>query len=311
MGYHARIESRTLGSFLTTRSRNSELWFVNNKRLEESILGFAAKYSNRYSVKLFALAIEGNHIQGPALFPKANRSEFMRDFNSSVARAVPKFVKEYRGGRFWARRYSAEFLPSAEDIEEYFFYTVLQPIKDGLVEKLSDYPGYNCFHDAVYGVKRKFKVVRWAEYNSAKRFNSKISISDFVDEVTLQFERVPGYEHLTQDEYAKMMCKKFEERRKAIVEERRKRGLRIAGKRALLRKQPGKIPLKTKTSKPYEHRPRVLSVCNKRRAEYRAWYYRIFSEFKAASSKYRAGDLLAEFPEGTFRPYLKLVVSLE
>jgi hypothetical protein len=79
MGYHPRIESTKLPSFVTTRSRNSELWFINNKPLEDAILGYAAKYKERYGAKLYALAIEGNHIQGPILFPKANRSDFMRD----------------------------------------------------------------------------------------------------------------------------------------------------------------------------------------------------------------------------------------
>src|SRR5262249_8637853 len=155
MGYHPRIESKTIPSFLTTRARASELWFVNNRRLEEAVLGYAAKFTARYEVDLYALAIEGNHVQGPALFPEGSRSHFMRDFNSCIARAVKRFTPEYRGGRFFDRRYSNEFLPSAEDVEEYFFYTVLQPIKDGLVENLSDFPGYNCFHDAIHGIERE------------------------------------------------------------------------------------------------------------------------------------------------------------
>lgn len=311
MGYHPRIESRTLGSFITTRSRNSELWFVNNSKLESVILSFAAKYAQRYSVKLYALAIEGNHIQGPALFPEANRADFMRDFNSSVARAVPKFAKEYRGGRFWARRYSAEFLPNADDIEEYFFYTVLQPIKDGLVEKISDYPGYNCFHDAVHGIKRRFKVVRWAEFNAARRFNPHVSITDFMDEIILQYDRLPGYEHLTQSEYVKVMSEKLEQRRLAIVEERWRKGLGFAGRRALLRTKPGSLPVSTKTSGMYEHRPRVLSVCHQRRAEFRAWYFDVYWAYKTASAQYRAGNIHIIFPEGTYRPFLKMELSLE
>ena len=73
--------------------------------------------------------------------------------------------------RFWERRYSAEFLPGAADIEEYFFYTVLQPVQDGLVEHLHEYPGYNCFRDAIWGIERTMTVVNWAGYNSAKRYN--------------------------------------------------------------------------------------------------------------------------------------------
>jgi hypothetical protein len=194
MAYHPRIETADMGSFLTTRSRNSELWFANNPALERSTLGYAAKYTQRYSVKLYALAIEGNHIQGPADFPLCNRAAFMRDFNSTVARAVRRVTPSYPGGRFWGRRYSSEFLPGPEDIERQFFYTVLQAVQDGLVTKISDYKGYNCFHDAVWGITRKFEVVRWGEYHAAKRHNQAVAIKDYTDIYELKYERLPGYE---------------------------------------------------------------------------------------------------------------------
>ncbi len=311
MGYHARIESKTLSSFLTTRSRNSELWFVNNPNLEKAILGYAAKYAKRYQVTLYALSIEGNHIHGTALFPQANRSDFMRDLNSSVARAIPRYTPTYNGGRFWARRYSAEFLPGADDIEEYFFYTVLQPINDGLVEKLSQYPGYNCFHDAIWGIKRKFKTVRWKEYYLTKRFNSKISIKDFTDIVTLEYARLPGYEELSQKEYVKIMKEKCEERIRMIVEARRQRGASFLGRAALIKVKPGSMPHSSKVSSISSHRPRVLSVCHERRAQYRKWYFEIYFAYKEASSAYRQGKLDTEFPEGTYRPHLKCREKIE
>jgi REP element-mobilizing transposase RayT len=183
---------------------------VNNASLEKVILGYVAKYAARYDVKLYALAIEGNHIHGPALFPKCNRADFMRDLNSSVARAVPRNTS-HPGGRFWARRYSNEFLPGDKDVEKYFFYTVLQAVQDGLVEKISDYPGYNCFNDAIWGRRHAFKVVRWGEYNAKKRWDPNTSIVEFTDIVHLQYERLPGYEHLSQKEYAHLMMKKLEE----------------------------------------------------------------------------------------------------
>ena len=48
------------------------------------------------------------------------------------------------------------------DIEEQFFYTVLQPVQDGLVPNINEYPGYNCFEDAIQGKERVFKVINWA-----------------------------------------------------------------------------------------------------------------------------------------------------
>ncbi len=303
MGYHPRIESAELASFLTTRSQNARLWFVNNRELERAVLGYAARCAERYSVKLYALAIEGNHIQGPAHFPNENRAEFMRDFNSTVARAVPVHTPEYEGGRFWARRYSSEFLPAAEDIEERFFYTVLQPVQDGLVEKISDYPGYNCFHDAVWGIAREFKVVKWGEYNAARRYNPKVSIKDYTSIVTLRYERIPGYEHLNQKEYADLMHKKLEERRAAIVKERLKEGKGFEGRARMLAKKRGTFPVSSKTATRFSRRPRVLSKSKDRRESCKKWYFSVFAAYKAASRAFRLGQHDVKFPEGTYKPY--------
>ena len=306
MGYHPRIENSALASFLTTRSRNSELWFVNNPILERVILGYLAKYSTRYGAKLYAFAIEGNHNQGVSKFPNCNRADFMRDLNSSVARAVPRFTEEYTGRRFWGRRYSQEFVPGNEDIEARFFYTVLQPVQDGLVSKISDYPGYNCFHDAIYGIERKFKVVNWQKYNAAKKKNPLISIKFFEEVVMLKYERLPGYDHLSVKDYAELMKRKLEVHRQRIINERKARGLTcFLGKAALLGTKRGSLPNKTKTSTINSHRPRVLSVCPIRRQNCLAWYFSNYFAYRKASKEYRSGNLDAQFPPGMYLPMLR------
>ena len=282
---------------------------MNNRGLEEAMLGYAAQCTQRYGVRLYALAIEGNHVQAPAHFPGANRASYMRDLNSSIARAVPRFTPEYEGGRFWGRRYSQEFLPGEADIEEYFFYTVLQVVQDGLVERISEYPGYNCFHDAVRGRARKFKVVKWGEYNKRKAYDPSATIDDFTEVFSLQYTRLPGYEDLSQKEYTALMCRKLEERRQAIVEKRKAKGLGFLGRAGLLRIRRGAKPKTTKTSDSTSHRPRVLSVCPKRRAECKKWYFNTYSCYKAASESYRQGNSGAEFPKGTYKPQLMFPVD--
>ena len=303
MGYHPRIETDKMTDFLTTRARNSELWFVNNKPLEQAILGYAAKYSTIHQVALYALAIEGNHIQAPAHFSNQNRAQFMRDFNSSVARAVPRYTEHYPGGRFWARRYSNEFLPAEEDVEKYFFYTVLQPVQDGLVERISEYPGYNCFHDAIWGIQREKKVVNWSAYYEAKRWKKQVNIKDYIEIYTLEYARLPGFEELTQKEYATLMQKKLEERRLEIVRKRRAEGKGFAGRRVIKKTKQGALPKTTKSSTRTSHRPRVLSECPKRRHEGLDWYFEIYFEYKAISKKYREGAFGILFPPGTYKPY--------
>jgi hypothetical protein len=58
-------------------------------------MGHVARVSTRYGVKIYALALEGNHVQAPALFPQGNRACFMRDLNSAIARSVARLVPEY------------------------------------------------------------------------------------------------------------------------------------------------------------------------------------------------------------------------
>lgn len=304
MNYHPRIETAEYPNFLTTRCRNSELWFVNNPALDEAILGYLAKYAAEYKVTLYAFSIEGNHLHSVAHFPEPNRASFMRDFKSTAARAVPRHTPEYPGGQVFGRRYSNEFIKGDETVEDKFFYTVLQPVQDGLVERISEYPGYNCFHDAIHGIKRRYKVVRWKDYHAALRYNVEAKISDYTDYVYLEYARLPGYEELTQKDYAELMLKKLEKRRLEAIAKRRADGRSgVAGRAALLRTKRGAKPKSTKTSTITSHRARVLAVCDKERAEGREWYFDIYYRYKEASRRYRAGELDVEFPPGTYRPY--------
>jgi len=304
MGYHPRIEPSDKSSFLTSRCRNSKLWFANNRPVEEAILGYAAKFKLRYDVKLYALAIEGSHIQAPADFPLRNRAKFMQDFNSNVARCIPRYTSHYPGGRLFERRYSSEFMPGMEDIEEYFFYTVLQPVNDGLVSKLSEYPFYNCFNDAVNGIERLYKVVDWTAYHAKKRYDPSARIKDFTKLIPLKYNRLPGYEGLSQKDYSKLMSQKLEERRVKIVNERLAAGKGFLGRDYLLTVVPGTPAKNPKRSKYSDHRPRVLSICPERRAVCLDWYFRNYFDYKIASKKYRQGDLHAIFPEGMYPPSL-------
>lgn len=303
MGHHPRQESSENGKFVTSRCKNSELWFANNPAVEKAILGYTAKFIQRYEITLYALAIEGSHTHADLKTPLMNLSSFMRDFNSCTANAVKRLTPHYPGGPLFEKRYSDEQLPREMDIEEQFFYTVLQPVQDGLVPRISEYPFYNCFHDAVNGIGRKVYVVNWTDYNAARRYNKKVKIADYTEEFILKYERLPGYESMSQKEYAKMMNEKLERRRTAIVEDRRKRGLGYVGRAKLLQMVCGTPAKNPKRSGPQSHRPRVLSKCDETRAEAKAKYFDKYFSYKKASKLYREGDLSVEFPIGMYPPH--------
>ena len=297
-----RIESGDFASFITSRTVNSRLWFVNNQRIERLCLTNLARYGEKYGAELYAFVLMGNHHHQVARFPNRNRSSFYRDFNARLAEGVRNFVEEFEGGPLFERRFSEQALPLADDIEEQFFYSALQGVAEGLCEHPDDYPGYNSFHDAINGVRRVLYYTDWARYRSRKRFNKKLQPEDFTTEHILEFKRLPGYEHLTQRQYKKLMLKKREERRLKLIEERKADGLGFVPRAKLLEVTPGTKPKTTKKSTRESKRPLVLTKCPEARKLFLEWYFSIYEAYKAAVKLYREGHLDAKFPPGTYRP---------
>ncbi len=305
MSQSLRIEAPELHSLLTTRTRNSELWFTNQEPFEKTALGYLAKYQETYGVELYAFTFQGNHHQSVAKFPGENRAKFMRDFNSITARVANSLIPgRPQRGSLWGRRYSEEKLPNREDIERYFFYCALQAVYAGLCENPFSYPGYNSFHDAISGKSRTFKVVDRARYNDRRRWDTNVKIEDFTKTVTLTFKRLPGYEQLTQAEYKSLMLKKLETLRKEIVAERKAKGLGFLGRKAILTQSqtPGALPKETKLSTRDSHRPLVLTKCLETKRRMLEWYFSIKAAHMIASDKFRRGINDAIFPPQTYKP---------
>lgn len=87
MGYHPRIETSEYSNLITSRTRDSRLWFVNNEQLEERILGLTAKYTTRHNITLYGFALEGNHLHLVAQMSDNNRAIFLRDLSNHFSEA--------------------------------------------------------------------------------------------------------------------------------------------------------------------------------------------------------------------------------
>jgi hypothetical protein len=302
MPLHPRIETPEFATLVTTRTRNSELWFVNNPELEERVYAYLAKYACIYEVIVYGFILMGNHYHLLAQFPKGNRAAFTKAFNSIVARLTPHYVGTYPGGSLWGRRYSSEVVPENGDIEDEFFYLVLQAVKSGLAPRISQYRNDNCFTDAVHGTARKYRLVDWSKYKSRKRFNKSLTPADFTTEYTLTFRRIPGYEELSQRQYAKRMHRELETRRAALVQKRRAEDLGFADPERLQEIKPGARPKTSKTSARFDLRPRVLTKSLEAKQAFLEFYFGCLAAFRDASLRYRQGNSNVDFPPGMYKP---------
>jgi hypothetical protein len=299
-----RIEHPDMGSFGTVRTIESRLWFVNSPDVEYEILARLAQYTKKFGVKLYSFVFSGSHFHPLAKFPNCNRAGFYRDLDARAAEIVKSHHEGVPEGPLFARRYSEQAVPENEDMEEQFFYCALQPVQAGLCKRISDYPGYNSFSDAINGVKRKYKIVDWGRYNGAKRYNKKIRIEDYTTEHTLEYERLPGYEHLSQKEYRDQMLRKLELRQAALVKSQMAKNPNhyYQSKEELKKVVPGTPAKNPKRSKREDKRPLVLTKSLPTKTTYLDYFFSTWVEHKECVQKYKAGDLTVEFPPGTYRP---------
>ncbi len=308
MTQQLRIERPQVVYLMTTRTRNSELWFVNNSALHGRIAGLLAKLQARFNAKLYGFVIQGNHYHLLASFPwckkpKKKRADFMRDFNSGIQKILKYTTDYYPGGTLCERRFADQVVPLNGDIEDRVFYCALQAVHAGLCPRMSDYPGYNSFSDAAAGIIRKFQVVDWTEYHNKLRWDPEARVQDFTTTYTLKYERIPGYESLSRKDYQRLMLEKLEERRQGILEKRKAEGkLGFPSLESIRSVKPGTRPKTTKKSTRYSFRPLILTACKETKKAYLEFYFAVKEAYAEASEKYRNGDRSVVFPPGTFLP---------
>ena len=298
-----RVEDADVASFCTSRCVNSALWFVNNKRVEVRVLGYMAKYQEKYSVEIYGYVLTGNHGHLVAAFPNHNRGDFMRDLNARTAEGVRFYVTEFEGGHVFGRRYADQSLLASEDIEDKMLYCALQPVHHGLCQRISEYPGFNSFTDAVSGIVREYPVVDWAGYNKKRKYDPSIKVADYTTYHKLTFSRPEQYKQMDQKEYKELMLGKLEERRIKIIQEKLDQGFQYPSDLSYLKETiPGTRPHKTKTSKRHDKRPRIFGKDPVKLDAKKTERYNLYFAYKQASKAYLAGNEHVEFPPYTYKP---------
>lgn len=297
-------------SFITRRIRNSQLVYVNNQPLESRVLGSLGKYLDKYEATIYAFTIFGSHDHPMMSFKPGTKSKFYRDFGARTAEAIKKYVPNFGTGAAFERRPSEQAITADKESQlDRLMYTVLQPIKAGRCKNLSDYSGFNSFKYILSGKPLITKFFNGAEYAKAKRRDKKVDPSKFIELYPIVFKRLPGYEHLSQKEYRKLLLKEYEKRRLAIIKEFDEKGYKWPSVESLKRTKSSDKAKNPKRSDRHSKRPLVLSLCMEAKEAFLDWYFDQVAKYKKASSAYLGGDSSVVFPVGTCKPPGPLVLA--
>ncbi len=290
-------------SFITRRFRNSQLAYANNKPLEARVLGALGKYIDKYKATIYAFTIYGSHDHPMMNFQPKTKSHFFRDLGARTGEAVKKHVPGIGTGSVFEKRTSEEAItPDTESHMDRLMYTILQPIAGGLCKNLSDYPSFNSLPYILSGKPLEVRFFNGDAYTRAKRRNKYVDPEKFNEKFEIRFAKIPGYEHLTQKEYRRVILKEYEKRRIAIINELERKDHKWPSVAKLRSTRCTEVAKNPKRSTRESRRPLVLSVCLLRKQEFLNFYFSVLVAFKKASIKYLAGDRNAIFPEGTCIP---------
>jgi REP element-mobilizing transposase RayT len=296
MAYPLRMFDPQSIFFLTSRCCQARLLLRPSSETKEVLGGVLARAARLYGVEVFAYGFASNHLHLLVRAPRGNLPQFMQFVLANIARKVGWLVR-WRGS-FWERRYSAEPVIDEEALLERLRYILSHGLKEGLVRRARDWPGLSCLRMLVRGSRRTFRWFAWSKrWNSRNRPEAGDRFHErWTERETLELTVLPMWRDMPPRRRARQvleMVQAAEQQAEAVHG-------RVLGRAGVLAQNPYHRPTRPKRSpRPYCHGTRPAD-----RAAFLERYRAYVASFRAASARWRQGELLAEFPLGAIRPFL-------
>ncbi len=253
-----------------------------------------------YPVKVIALAFLSNHYH---LILSSRDQDVLSAFMNFVSSNTAREAGRLHGwsGKVWARRFDCIAITDEETAQvARLKYLLEQGVKEGLVASPQHWPGLSSTRALLSGQTIKgIWVNRTALYRARqKKVGHKARPIDFEEQITVKLSPLPCWAHLPAEDYKQRVREVVEIIENEAAANHAMQKTRPAGKRAALRQSPFHRPDNLKNSP----RPLVHAASKAARKMFMDAYRLFVRAFRAASEGFRAGDLKAEFPAGSFPP---------
>jgi len=284
--------------FTTRRVHKRQFLLKPTKRVNRIVEYVIAVLAARHGILLHALCVLSNHLHDVATDPEGRIVEFRRELHALLARHINAIYGEFEG--FWSREPTCRIeCVTPEDVLDKIIYTLANPVDALLVKTGRRWPG-------VWGAwPAKPRTIR----RPAGFFRPEEDGGTWPEEVTLEFHRPPGFDHLSDEQLATLLREKLAEREEQIRARARAEGRRFLGRTAVLAQSRYAYP--STPGKRSGVRPTVASKCKwaliERLQRNRGWLER----YETALQELRAGNRNVVFPYGTYklRSYYRIACS--
>jgi hypothetical protein len=288
---------------VTCRTVQGRYLLTPSTELNEIILGALGRAQELYPVGICAFAFTSNHFHLLLRVESTRQMAlFMGHFNSNLAREAGRLV--HGRERFWGRRYQAIPVSEEEGAQsERLRYVLAHGCKEGLVERLRDWPGVSAVHALLEGQSLKGLWFDRTREHVARRRGIAFERLRYATSYTIQLEPLPCWMHLSGETYRKCITEMVEEIEREAARERQLGDRPVKGPEVILSQEPHQAPAILETSPaPFFH-----AASRKIRRELYEGYKRFVEAFRDAAERLRAGELDIGFPSGSFPPAMPWV----
>ncbi|MFL5318412.1 MAG: transposase [Myxococcaceae bacterium] len=281
--------------FVSVRTTQARPLFRPSAEVNELVGGVFARAVERYGIEVFGFVFLSNHLHLLVRVRDGLLSRFMQYLLSNIARKIGKLVDW--PGRFWDGPFHVtEVLDDGAMIAR-LRYILDHGVKEGLVAKVTDWPGLSCASQLLGERSRSFRWFSWAKRwlsGKLRRDLAGLLDDDLAEEVTLTLSVLPIWRELSPDRQREEVQKLIDdiERTGALTHPK---PLGVAG---VLAQDPHARPIAPKKSR----RPICHASDPELRKDFISRYREFVAAFRRASERFRRGDWQVPFPALAFRP---------
>jgi REP element-mobilizing transposase RayT len=283
---------------VTCRTVNEQFLLTPDQGFNEIVVGVVARAKRRYPLKLCGLKVLSDHYHLLVHVEDAQvLARFMGYLNANLAKEVDR--KRGRRGAVWSRRYEG-IQVSQEPAAQVgrMVYLLANGVKEGLVERLRDWPGVDCVRAIVDG-----EPLTGTWFDRTKEHAARLRGEDFdrlkyATPETLTFDPLPCWAHLSPEAYRERIRELVDQIDAEAAAQRAATGITPPGPEAIRRQNPFDRPNRPKRS------PAPLFHAATKAARWAMWevYATFVAAFREAAEKLKRGDLTVAFPPGSFPP---------
>jgi len=268
-----------------------------SKELNDVILGILGKALTKYPVLLHAFVVMSNHMQSLLTTPNGRvLAAFMNYVNSKIAREAGR-IYNWRA-RLFARRYRHIVVLDDDAVVDRLRYIMSHGAKEGLVWDPEHWPGANSLPWLVHGETLRGT---WYDRSAMSRIRARgmrIDPRRFATIYEVPLAPIPCWRELPAEEYHRRCRGLLDEVREHLAQVFRREGMQPIGAKAVKRQDPLGRPRSPKRGPA----PSCHSTSRSARQQYLRQLAEFVGAYRAASARFRAGELDVVFPSHSFPP---------